>query len=212
MEKQDLSSRTNRLRAEVRRLDADLIAIELADVKRFPENYSEMTINAALKSERLTCSLRNLVYAGSGAKKAEYLSQAAVAQGVSIESTQNSIYITLPGQLSKRRPGHSSEFLVDPLFFALSEFTMATQFPKLERATVCFIHGYESAANVRDYDNIESKQVLDVIALFTLADDSGNCCDVYHTTQVGAAVTQVIVMPCEDFPTWLAAQSVPNNG
>ena len=35
-----------------------------------------------------------------------------------------------------------------------------------------------------DYDNLQQKQILDAIALYVMADDSGLLCDAYNTTIV----------------------------
>lgn len=203
MNKSNLMERVNCVRQDLERLGEDLTAMEQSEPVRYPENYTELAIEAAIRAERLTCSMRQLVYI-SGSKKAEYLSQAATAQGVKIRYEGDCIEITLPAQLPGRWKKSNSEFLVDPVFFALSEFTMVHRVPRLEHAVVCFRHIHDRPDGIRDYDNIECKLLLDVVAMFTLQDDNGSCCDVFHTTGLGKTCqTQVIVMPSERFVSWL---------
>lgn len=208
MNKNTLGNRIHQIYDDLARLGNEVCAMEYTDVLRFPENFAEMTMEAALHSERLTCTLRNIVYTAVNAKKAEYLARAASAQGIRISHKRHQVSIILPSLLPKRRGGHSSEFLVDPLFFALSEYTMAHRTAKLSHATLCFVHVYGPDSRVRDYDNVECKQVQDVVAMFTLEDDSGKHCDVYHTTRTGPEdQTQIHVMPSGSFPLWLEAQA-----
>lgn len=58
---------------------------------------------------------------------------------------------------------------------------------------------------VRDYDNLELKQLLDVIATFVMEDDTGLLCDAYNTTEIGDGdCTRVSVMDKERFQGWLS--------
>jgi len=50
------------------------------------------------------------------------------------------------------------------------------------------MHIYSSALpsrRVRDYENLELKEILDVVAAFVMVDDSGALCDAYNTTELG---------------------------
>ena len=58
-----------------------------------------------------------------------------------------------------------------------------------------------------DYDNIELKQALDTISIFTMVDDSGSYCDAYHTTELSDKdCTRITIMDKDKFPEWLAAR------
>ena len=73
---------------------------------------------------------------------------------------------------------------------------------------VCFSHIYAQELperRIRDYDNLELKQFLDVAASFILTDDSGLLCDAYNTTELGNEdCTRLFLMDCARFPAWLA--------
>ena len=65
------------------------------------------------------------------------------------------------------------------------------------------LHGMPST-RIRDYDNLELKQLLDVVSSFVMLDDSGLLCDAYNTTEWGTTdCTRMTIMPKERFPKWL---------
>ena len=82
--------------------------------------------------------------------------------------------------------------------------------PQFTECAVCFVHVYDetlSLGRVRDYDNLEFKQILDTLCTYVLTDDSGFFCDSYYTTQLGLKdCTLVSVMEKADFPKWLQNQ------
>ena len=62
-----------------------------------------------------------------------------------------------------------------------------------------------AAIVIRDYDNLELKQFLDVAASFILTDDNGLLCDAYNTTELGEEdCTRLFLMDSTQFPAWLA--------
>ena len=64
----------------------------------------------------------------------------------------------------------------------------------------------QSARRIRDYDNLECKQILDTVAAFLMKDDSGLLCDVYHCTQFGTEdCTILTIMEKSYFSKWLKA-------
>ena len=75
---------------------------------------------------------------------------------------------------------------------------------------ICFSQIYDRELpqrRIRDYDNLEFKQILDTLCTYVLTDDSGFFCDSYYTTQLGLKdCTLVSVMEKADFPKWLQNQ------
>jgi len=116
--------------------------------------------------------------------------------------------VTLPSLLPKRRNRKSVEFLLDPLHFYLSQYAGQNTLPKFRECVVCFSHTYSMelpARRVHDYDNMELKQILDVLASYLMVDDTGLLCDAYNTTEFGERdCTRIFVMPKSLFPAWLA--------
>ncbi len=87
---------------------------------------------------------------------------------------------------------------MDPFPAALGQYAKSRPMPRFEHCVVCFSHIYSRelpGRRIRDYDNLELKQFLDVAASFILADDSGLLCDAYNTTELGDTdCTRVSVM------------------
>ena len=55
----------------------------------------------------------------------------------------------------------------------------------------------------RDYDNVEAKRVLDIIALFALRDDGAEFCDIINTMEYGEEnKTCIFVMPERCYFQW----------
>ena len=209
MNRKQLYDKINQTSTELERLQHDLFAVERTDIVLYPENFVELAGTAAMRSERITCALRQLACQIPGYRMT-YLAQAAQAQGIVVSSKEGVLSVTLPGLLPKRQAGVRNDFLMEPLFYALSQHAMSHPINRYKRSTVCFFHIYDSNIHpyIRDHDNVECKQVLDAVSLFFLPDDSGAYCDIYHTSRVGAMdETQIFILSSDLFPTWLAAQN-----
>ena len=171
------------------------------------DKYEELSISAALRSERIACQLRNLVYTTTDTGKKDYLKQAAAVQGIKISFSNSVLSITMPGLLPKRKLRTNTAFLHEPLNLALQTYVTEHSIPLYKRCVVCFsqIYGQSlSLQRIRDYDNLEFKQILDTIASYVLVDDTGLFCDSYHTTELGNYDhTVIFVMEPEIFPGWL---------
>jgi hypothetical protein len=207
MERQIITKRIGEITDDISRLKSALCAMDTTDIQRYPDNYEVLSTDAALRAEKIACRLRHLIYSGTGIQKKEYLGAAAGVHGIRIERHNGIMEITLPGLLPKRKQRHSTEFLLDPFYFALGQYAETHEFPKYRHCVVCFSHIYGKdlpTRRVRDYDNLELKQILDVIATFIMADDTGLLVDAYNTTELGDAdCTRVSVMDKNNFPGWL---------
>ena len=80
--------------------------------------------------------------------------------------------------------------------------------PSFSDCVVCFTQVYDQCLptrRIRDYDNLEEKQLLDVLSTFVMADDTGLLCDAYNTAALGEKdCTRISVMEKKRFPAWLA--------
>lgn len=210
MDRAVLSQRITSILSDLNRLTNTLYALNTTDIQRYPENYEVLSTDAALRSERISCRLRHLIYATTGVKKDEYLSSAAVMQGVEIHSKDDILEITLPCLLPKRKRPQSNEYLLDPFTNALGQYAATHPMPKFKHCVVCFSHVYCKELperRVRDYDNLELKQYLDVAASFLLEDDCGLLCDAYNTTELGETdCTRIFIMDSARFPDWLGTR------
>lgn len=210
MDKAALSQRISSILADISRLNNALYALNLTDIQRYPDNYEVLSTDAALRAERIACRMRHLVYATTTVKKEEYLTSAAVMQGIEIQNCGGVLEITLPSLLPKRRQRKSAEYLLDPFIAALTQYAKSNPLPRLRHCVVCFSHVYcrdLPERRIRDYDNLELKKFLDVAASFVLTDDSGLLCDAYNTTELGDAdCTRISIMDSRLFPDWLDAR------
>ena len=203
-----ISQRITSILAEIERLNNALYAMNTTDIQRYPDNYEVLSTDAALRAERITCRLRHLIYATTSIKKEEYLRSAETMQGIEISENDGILEIKLPCLLPKRRQRQSTEFLLDPFTSALSDYAAHHTMPQFQHCVVCFSHIYAQELperRIRDYDNLELKAVIDVIATFCLADDTGALCDSFQTTRFGYSSSTVItVMPKNCFSAWLS--------
>ena len=207
MDRQTLNKRIVGIQNEVEKLIRTLRALEHTDLSQYPENYEMLSTDAALRSELITCRLRHLIYNSTNVKKAEYLASAGIVQGIEIKCEDDILEITLPCLLPKKKQRKSTEFLIDPLYFTLSSYVRNHIVPRFNECVVCFSHIYDknlSIRRVRDYDNLELKQILDVVCAFVMEDDTGLLCDAYNTTELGDSdCTRITIMGKERLSEWL---------
>lgn len=174
----------------------------------YPDNYETLSTDAALRAERIACRLRHLIYSSTTIRKGDYLKSASVMHGINITYENEVLAVTLPSLLPKRRQRQSAEFLLDPLYFALEQYAKENTLPHYRECVVCFAQVYDQTLptrRVRDYDNLEEKQILDLLSSFVMADDTGLLCDAYNTAELGEQdCTMIFVMEKHRFPGWLA--------
>lgn len=192
------------------KLKNSIFAMKMTDLQKYPANYEELSVDAALRAERIACQLRNLIYVAGVTSKTEYMRKAAKAHGIRIKYKDEILTIQLPGLLPKRKAHVNTAFINEPLHYALKEYLEHEALPLFGDCVVCFIQVYDQRLplrRIRDYDNLEFKQILDTISPFVLKDDSGLFCDSYHTTRLeDSDYTSVYVMEKAAFPEWLKGQ------
>lgn len=195
---------------ELVKLNNTIYALKSTDIRQYRTNYEELSVNAALRAERIACRMRNLVYVANVQSVASYMKQAALTHGIRINQDNNILSIRLPGLLPKRKLRVNTAFLSEPLSFALQEYLKEHPLALYRDCVVCFSQIYDKTLTlerVRDYDNLEFKQILDTIAAYILADDTGLFCDLYHTTELGGCdCTDVYIMEKSAFPYWVKAR------
>ena len=208
MDRKLISRRIGSILDDISRLNNALYAMDTTDIQRYPDNYETLSTDAALRAERIACRLRHLIYSSTTIRKGDYLKSASVMHGITITYENEVLAVTLPSLLPKRRQRQSTEFLLDPFTSALSDYAAHHTMPQFQHCVVCFSHIYAQELperRIRDYDNLELKQFLDVAASFILTDDNGLLCDAYNTTELGEEdCTRLFLMDSTQFPAWLA--------
>lgn len=195
---------------EIKRLQNSVFALQSTDFEEYRNNYEELSTNAALRAERITCQLRGLVYGANSRSKEKYMKQAALAHGIDIQKEGEILSVQLPGLLIKRKMHTNTAFLNEPLNYAMQEYVRIHSIPLFENCVVCFSQMYDKQRplqRIRDYDNLEFKQILDTIATYVLRDDTGLFCDMFQTTQLGEKdCTIIYIMEKNTFPEWLKSR------
>lgn len=202
-----LSQRISSIQNSIQLLNSILFAMDTTDIQRYPDSYEALSIDAALRAEQIACRLRHLIFATTRTRKEDYLPSAASTMGILVEQHGDVMEITLPVLLPKRKRRPSTEYLLGPFGAALSQYAKEHPIPRYEHCVVCFCNIYSRETperRVRDYDNLEWKQFLDVAVSYLLVDDSGPLCDAYITTELGETDrTRIFIMDSGHFPVWL---------
>ncbi len=207
MDSKQLLKRISTIEESLDKLKNSVYAMKMTDIRKYPANYEELSTDAALRAEHITCQLRNLIYATDITDKGSYMKKAAKVQGISIQVKDNILTLCLPGLLPKRKLHTNTAFINEPIYYALKDYLSEEPLPLFEACVVCFVQVYDEKLplrRIRDYDNLEFKQILDTICPFVLRDDSGLYCDSYHTTVLGESdYTEVNILEKSVFPEWL---------
>lgn len=210
MNNNPLTALVNELLDQHARLGHDITAIQRTDFARFPENFIEVASKATRRSESISLRLRQIIPELNGRRRKQYnpLDEAVKNLDIQVMHTEKSVTVLLPGIVPTRAFGHKTDYLLDPLFHAMSCYAIEHLLPLHEKSMVVFTHLYNgtlSTRRVKDYDNLECKNILDIISIFALPDDGGLHCDVLHMTRVSDCdLTRIDVIDATDFPEWYA--------
>lgn len=216
MNRSIISKRVASILDDIQRMTNTLYALNTTDIQRYPDNYEVLSTDAALRAEGIACRLRHLIYTTTGIKKPVYLDTAADALGIEVHYKKGIFEIVLPGLVPKRKAWQSAEYILDPLHAALTRYARERALPVFHHCVIAFSHIYDGSLperRVRDYDNLELKQIQDVIAAYVLTDDTGLLCDSYHTTELGEVdLTRISIMENAHFPDWLHGRLTSDQG
>lgn len=69
MDRKMISKKIGNIIGEISRLINALYALDTTDIQRYPDNYEVLSMDAALRSEKITCQLRNLIYTSTSIRK-----------------------------------------------------------------------------------------------------------------------------------------------
>ncbi|MCL2047421.1 MAG: DUF6100 family protein [Defluviitaleaceae bacterium] len=211
MDRQVLLRKIMSIGDEIRRLEQDIIALQSIDIVAYPENYSSLSQQSAIRGEFITRKLRDLVIVTTNISTAEYMERAANDMGIAITHTDGIVDITIPCLLPHRRKKQTG-FIAAPLLAALERFGASrppnAPFERFNHCVICITHVYDRAlfgtGRRRDHDNIETKAIIDVINTFLLTDDNGRLCDIYNTSELSdESITRISIMKKDMFPDWV---------
>lgn len=213
MEQHTIAAKINKLEEEVLNLSNTLYQLKLTDRINHAKRYETYGLKAVSSAEKIACSLRYFLYASNNSEKGKdiLMKQVTASQGITIQHTPKLIEITVPCLLPKKTK-HAVDFLVDPLYYTLKKYQEEQNIPRQKECVICFSHLFKEQGalkKIRDYDNLEAKAILDMVASFFLIDDGGQYCDVYHTTQQGEKDSTILtIMKKSDFPNWIMGRNM----
>ena len=167
MERKIISHRIGSILDDISRLSNALYAMDTTDIQRYPDNYEVLSTDAALRAEKIACRLRHLIYSSTTIRKGDYLTSAGIVHGIEVVYEDGVLEVTLPGLLPKRKQRQNTEFLLDPFYFSLEQYAKEHPMPRFSDCVVCFTQVYDQCLptrRIRDYDNLEEKQLLDVLS------------------------------------------------
>lgn len=216
MNREQLRDQIKSISSDARRLGEALDTMGEDINLCFDRTYEARSVRMARRAEWIALRLRELVYVSTNIRKWDYLSRAAETMKIKIEEHEGIYEITLPGLMPKRKSRKGTAYLIEPLYAALDEFIRGHRIVHYTHYTVCFVLVYDrtlSIRRVRDYDNLELKEVLDATAAYLMVSDGGLLCDAYQTTELGDTdCTQIFIMDTERYPEWYARRKAVKEG
>lgn len=180
--------RLNHLREDALRFQDTLCAYETTDAVRYPGIFEKLGLDMVRQAESIACGTRNIVSVFQMNGREQVQSCAAEVQGITVKEQPYGYEVILPHLMPKRNYRNHTVFLLELLTYALKEFTAVHPICRLEYALIWFIYEYTEDTPIhciRDYDNIETKEVLDIINSFFLLDDGGAFCELHYSTRRG---------------------------
>lgn len=162
MDRKLISHRIGSILDDISRLSNALYALDTTDIQRYPDNYETLSIDAALRAERIACRLRHLIYSSTTIRKGDYLKSAGATHGITVNCEDRVLEVTLPCLLPKRKQRQSDEFLLDPLYFVLDQYAREHPLPYYRDCVVCFAQVYAE----------QNRNIGEVYRLLTLSGES----------------------------------------
>lgn len=213
MNREIIHKRISSISGDIQRLSSVLFALDNTDIPRHFSDYERLSLEAAQRAEWIALRLRHLVYIL--VRKSDYLPKAVDALGIEIRENEGIYELALPGLMPKRRSRQGTEYIIDPLMFALERFAKSHTIPWFPHATVCFVLVYDRnlpERRIRDYDNLELKPILDAAAAYLMTSDAGLLCDTYYTTELGDMdCLRMFIMNTDRYPQWYAERKAARN-
>ena len=153
-------------------------------------------------AECFMCALRDVTAEVNQETKKDVLLRCADSMGITVQKENGILKVILPMILPTKAKA-KAEYLFEPLFFAMENFSRNESVLMKEKAMMCirFIYDRNNKKIPRgDHDNKEVKQVIDAISAFVVPDDSDNYLSLCMISSEGEySHTEVYVMPEKDF-------------
>ena len=181
-------------------------ALALFQKERYEEAY-ELMLDLARKSEKATLISRKLpTHTGKPNADAEMDAVLAEASPIKMGFIMRDWFFLRMPPLAYCKELANKEYIRGMLYPALLRFWIGKPIARIPNGVIVLRHVFpwdDRANRKRDYDNVETKLVVDAIALYLLEDDSPERCEVFHCTALGQeASLDVYVVPRDEFSYW----------
>ena len=181
-------------------------ALSLSQKGQNEEAYDVM-LDLARMSEKATILSRKLP-AHTGNPNAGAQVDAVIEEACPIKmgfTRRDWFFLRMP-PLAYGKEVADKEYIRGMLYPALLRFWLGKPVARIPDSVIVLRHVFtwdDQANRRRDYDNVETKFVIDAVAMYLLADDSPEQCEVFHCTTIGQeASLDVFVVPKDDFSYW----------
>lgn len=195
----------------LRRLCSTVTALQTTNPTRYAANLQELSLDAAYQAEALACKMRHIIFQSEIKHRHEYLCHACDRTQVTVKAAPDRLTVVLPNLIPNRKRSASREYLTGLVYAAMSEASRQYPLPQFQECVLCIVHCFDVSWKSRpmpDYDNIELKTVQDILALFTMVDDSMRYCDRYESIRPDhKSHTEFHIIPKEEFGAWLEEQN-----
>ena len=177
-----------------------------------------LLLDVVKMSEKSACNLRELVSRYGYPEEQEELEQIVLgSHPVDIGFTEEGWFAVRMDPLAKTKALASKQYIRGIIGPAMRKFFADKPNVRYPKCALIFRHVYDRnfpVRHMRDYDNVEVKQVTDVVAMYVMVDDSPLNCRVHHCCAVGSCCrTEVYVVPQDEFIRWYHQEpDIPDEG
>lgn len=199
---------------EAEKLLKQLNAVKTDYAEKRIEEVLTKSVTAAKISEGVALKTRALP-AHTGHPQADAMVQNVIEEAVPVEMgfTEEGWFLLRMPILLPRKEKSSRSYLRGFLYPALEKFSRGKEKIRYRNCVLIFRHVYDRnrpEREYRDHDNIELNTVVDAIAMFFLVDDTPLECRHYYCSASGEKeMTEVYIVPREEFESWLAMEKCP---
>lgn len=193
--------------------DALRLAADGDEVKAY-----ELLLDVVKMSEKSVCNLRELVSRYGYPEEQDELEQIVLgSHPVDIGFTEEGWFVVRMDPLAKTKALASKQYIRGIISPAMRKFFADKPNVRYPKCVLIFRHVYDRSfpvRHMRDYDNVEVKQVTDVVAMYVMVDDNPVNCRAYHCCAVGNCCrTEVYVVPQDEFIQWYHQElDIPDEG
>ena len=139
------------------------------------KNFEELSVSAALRAERIACQMRNLVCPALSPNQAAYLPKVQMHRECGLQNSRGFSPLRFPDCFRNEESTQTLHFSMNRLIICFGSMIKQNALPLYRDCVICFSQIYDRELpqrRIRDYDNLEFKQILDTLCTYVLTDDS----------------------------------------